>query len=114
MRQIPWICAVVAVSALLAVIGTVRSGDGPPGPTTKITVEGMNCPACAKKVADRLRRLESVADVQIDVDAGVVNVTPERGSSPSPRALWVAVEQARYKPVRLDSPSGTFTTTPKN
>lgn len=114
MRQIQWTRGAVAAAALLlAMIGTVRSDDGPPGPTT-ITVKGMQCPACAKKVADRLRRLKSVADVQIDVDAGVVNVTPESGASPSPRALWEAIEQARYKPVRLESPSGIFTTKPKN
>jgi copper chaperone CopZ len=115
MRQVSWICAVVAAAALLlAVIGTVRSGDGPPGPLTKITVEGMHCPGCAKKVANRLKQLSGVADIQIDVEAGVVNVTPASGSSPSPRALWEAVEQARYKPIRLDGPSGTFTTKPKN
>ena len=81
---------------------------------SKISVSKMHCPVCAKKITAKLKEITGVADAQADVKAGVVSVTPKKGKTLSPRALWEAVEQAKYTPTRLEGPSGTFKSKPKS
>jgi len=81
---------------------------------TSITVDGMHCPSCAKKIAAKLKVVSGVASVKADVTAAQMQVTATTGKGPSPKALWEAVETAGYKAVKLEGPSGTFTTKPKS
>jgi copper chaperone CopZ len=82
--------------------------------STVVHVENMHCAHCAQKIARRLYSVPSVVRVQTNVQAGTAIVTPQAARHPSPRALWEAVEQAGFKPVRLDSPLGTFTAKPQS
>lgn len=81
---------------------------------TSITVDGMHCPSCAKKIAAKLKVVSGVASVKADVSAAQMQVTASMGKEPSPKALWEAVETAGYKAVKLEGPSGTFTKKPKS
>jgi copper chaperone CopZ len=101
-----------AALALLALDQGLRAQA--PALATTITVEGMHCPSCAKNIADRLYQVPGVAAVQADVAASRLAVGPKAGQAPSPRALWEAVEQAGYRPVRLEGPAGTFTARPQS
>lgn len=98
------------VMAALAV-GALAEASGPP-PTT-ITVEGMHCQGCAKKIANRLQAVPGVAAIQADVPAARLTVSAKSQQAPSPRALWEAVERAGYKPTKLDGPAGSFTARPE-
>lgn len=80
--------------------------------TTAITVEGMHCPMCAKKIAKNLYRIRGVAAVQADVAKALIVVTPRSVGGPSPRAMWDAVEKAGYTPTKLHGPGGNFTEKP--
>ena len=93
--------AVVAVSAFAA------------EPVTTITVDGMHCPACAKKLSTKMQGLPGVASAAADAKAGVVTVTPKTRTNVSAKSLWELVEASGYKPTKLAGPSGTFTTKPK-
>ena len=81
---------------------------------TSITIDGMHCPSCAKKIAAKLKVVAGVDSVKADVNAAQMQVTAAPGKEPSPKALWEAVETAGYKAVKLEGPSGTFTTKPKS
>ncbi len=79
---------------------------------TTIVVNDMHCPACAQKIAARLYAVPGVLEVRADVPADTVYVIPQRSRQPSPRAMWVAVEQAGFKPLKLIGPAGQFTSKP--
>lgn len=79
---------------------------------TVITVEGMHCSMCAKKISGNLATVAGVETVSAQVEAGRMIVVSKAQQIPAPRALWDAVEKAGYRPVKLEGPSGTFTAKP--
>ncbi len=81
-------------------------------PYTWIFVEDMHCSNCAKKIARKLYNVSGVVKVQANVAKDYAVVTPQEGAQLSPRALWEAVEQAKFKPVKLQGPAGVFTKKP--
>ena len=81
-------------------------------PYTWIFVEDMHCSNCAKKIARKLYNVSGVVKVQANVPKDYAVVTPQEGTQLSPRALWEAVEQAKFKPVKLQGPNGIFTKKP--
>lgn len=83
-----------------------------PKPTT-ITIPEMDCPSCAKKIADKLVKVDGVAKAEADVKTKTIKVTPKPGLAPSPKELWEAVEKLEKTPTRLDGPGGVFTAKPK-
>lgn len=117
MRKI--VTNLLAPLALLAAVAGGRAAEPVPVqvPTpvpTRITVEGMHCMSCAKKIAAQVQAVPGVAAVQASVEASLLGVVPAARQNPSPRALWEAVEKAGYKPVRLEGPAGTFTSRPQS
>lgn len=82
-----------------------------PTPTT-ITVPDMHCMGCAKKMANKLSAVPGVAKVEANVEVTTLTVTPKVQQTPSPRALWEAVENAGYTPSKLAGPGGTFVKKP--
>ena len=101
---------VIAGLAML-ILGT-SLWAAPPAPTT-ITVEGLHCMGCAKKVANQLAGVPGVAKVQVNMATASFSVSA-KGKNPSPRLLWEAVERAGYKPVELAGPDGTFAAKPRD
>lgn len=81
---------------------------------TVITVDGMHCEGCAKKVAKKLEAVKDVASAKVDVKSNKATVAPSKDRSVSAKALWEAVETAGYTPTKLEGPSGTFTKKPKS
>ena len=80
---------------------------------TLIHVETMHCAGCAKKIAGKLQKVAAVDKVTADVEKKTMIVVAMR-SLPSPRSLWEATEAAGYKPTKIVSPRGTFTSKPKS
>lgn len=103
----------LSLLAFLALMAPSEQAAAAERPSQSIvTIEGMHCAACAKAVAGKLKRVANVAEAAVDAKTGLATVTPARGSQPSPRALWEAVEAGGYRPTRIDSPAGTFTSKP--
>ena len=82
-------------------------------PETILTIEGMHCVVCAKKVTKRLTGVSNVKSANVDTEKGTAVVTPADGKELSPKALWEAIEGAGFKPTELKGPAGTFTSKPK-
>lgn len=80
---------------------------------TAIHVTDMHCMSCAKKIAARLYPLSGVLRVHADVEKDIAYVVPQKTKSPSPKAMWEAVEKAGFKPLSMSGPGGKFTSKPK-
>jgi copper chaperone CopZ len=106
-KKFAWLLAIPVVALML--VGVAQAAE----PTlTTLTVPKIDCPSCAKKVADALEKVSGVASVKTDNKAGTAVVTPKRGADLSPRALWEAVEEVGKQPTKLVGPKGTFTSKP--
>ena len=72
-----------------------------------VRVDGASCPFCAFGLEKRLGHLEGVADVRLEMKAGKVIVTLQKGATVSEQALRQAVEEAGFTPREITfSPSG--------
>ena len=81
--------------------------------TTVVTISGLHCAGCAKKVAKKLESITHVASAAVDPKSGQATITPAKDKRVSPKAMWEAVETAGYKPTKLVGPDGEFTKKPK-
>jgi copper chaperone CopZ len=102
-------------SMLLAVGATLAVGqmaEAEEVQQTAILIGNMHCTECAKKIARGLYAVPGVVGVIADVKTNLAHVTPQKTKQPSPRALWEAIELAKFQPVKLVGPYGTFTSKP--
>lgn len=102
-------CSLFALSSFIAPQVDAAQPD-----LTWIFVEDMHCANCAKKIARKLYTVSGVVNVQANVSKNFAVVTPQAGKTLSPRALWNAVESAKFEPVKLQGPDGVYTAKPSN
>ncbi len=69
-----------------------------------VRVDGASCPFCAFGLEKRLGHLEGVADVRLEMKAGKVIVTLQKGATVSEQALRQAVEEAGFTPREISFP----------
>ncbi len=103
-------CSVI-VASLLVLSASERASAAQPG-LVLIQVKNMHCLDCAKKIARKLYVVPGVVSVKTYVKKNTALVTPQQRKTPSPRALWEAVEKAGFQPVKLVAPAGVFTSKP--
>jgi copper chaperone CopZ len=77
--------------------------------TIDLTVEGMSCGSCVKRVTQALQTLPGVGGVEVDLSSGHVQVSGELGQDEGP--LIGALAGAGYS-ARLASNSSISATTP--
>lgn len=104
-------CSVLAAGFATAFVSPILAAD-PPKPIS-IAIQDMHCAQCAKRISDRLQTVVGVKSVKIDIKAGTAVVTAHAAKSPSPKAMWEAVERAGFKPTKLQTASASFNTKPK-
>ncbi len=94
--------------------GCCAAADQPAPPakadaaTSKIAVDGMSCAGCAKTVGKAVSAVEGVESAVADVKTKTLTVVAKKGVTPSPKAMWEAVEKAGYMPTRIEGAAGTF------
>jgi len=78
----------------------------PPDSAQQIIVraDGVSCPFCAFGLEKRLGHLEGVADVKLEMKAGKVIVTLQKGARVSEQAVRQAVEEAGFTPREIIFP----------
>ena len=103
---------VVLVALLVSLSFAVAFAETTEKHYTWIFVDDMHCSNCAKKIARKLYTVSGVVKVQANVAKNYAVVTPQAGAQLSPRALWEAIEQAKFQPVKLQGPTGVFTSKP--
>src|ERR1700716_984788 len=88
--------AVILVTAVFAETAHAANRN-----QTVITVEGMHCKSCVKKMAAKLSEVPGVARAQGNVSESVMIVISEPDETPSPREMWEAREGAGFQPVKI-------------
>ncbi len=111
------ICAGVIAAGLLVVSLVDAQSKSTPAKKKKVTyttvqVVEMHCMSCAKKIAARLYKVGGVKEVRADVKTDRAYIIPSKKKAPTPYEMWVAVEKAGSKPVKMWGPAGTFTKRP--
>lgn len=97
------------VVASLSFAGSLAAAEAK---STVISIPGMHCDGCAKKVVTKVLEVGGVESASSSMETKTVKVTPNAGMSLSPKALWEAVEKAKKTPTKLVGPSGTFSSKP--
>ena len=66
--------------------------------TAQLTVEGMSCEGCAKRLREALERLEGVSAVAVVLDGGQVTIAYDPAVTTVP-ALREAIEETGFDAV---------------
>ncbi|MBX9578810.1 MAG: heavy-metal-associated domain-containing protein [Gemmataceae bacterium] len=101
-----------ATAALVLLSARGPAADPPPPPASTLTVPEMDCAGCAKKLGEKLAKVPGAAKVEYDVKGRTLKVTHKVNETPSPKALWEAVEKEDKAPSKLQVPGGTYTKKP--
>jgi copper chaperone CopZ len=67
----------------------------------RVQVDGLSCPFCAYGLEKKLRRVDNVAELEIQVDEGRAVVTPAPGTSVDLAQLERAVRDGGFTPREL-------------
>lgn len=62
----------------------------------ELTVRGMSCPLCSNNIDGRLKKVEGVSDVHINLETGLVTVTFTEGAAPTREAMAKAIKDAGF------------------
>lgn len=107
------LCLAMSIAFVVAASSQMTAAPAASKSTTTITLKALDCESCAKKVAAKLSEVRGVGDVKADIKSKTAIVTPKGNANLSPLQLWEAIEKAGKEPVKLEGPSGTFTSKPK-
>lgn len=109
MKKVSYLAVVVFLT-----VGGIASAQTPSPPVyTKVTLTELHCMGCAKRIAKKVNAVPGVAQMRVDLKAKTLYVIHKPGMTPSPRAVWVAIEEEEHTPVRMETPKGVFTEKPK-
>ena len=105
-RQIVVIFILMGSVVLASGMPLLAQESSPPDSPRQIIVrvDGASCPFCAFGLEKRLGRIEGVADVKLEMKAGKVIVTLEKGATVSEHALREAVDEAGFTPREITFP----------
>ncbi len=67
---------------------------------TVLTIRGMSCGHCARRVREALLKLPGLDSVQVDQPSGTATI---EGAVPEPATLRTAVEEAGYELASIGS-----------
>ena len=107
------LCVALTLALAACVTSQVWATPAASKTETTLTLKVLDCESCAKKVAAKLSEVRGVSDVKTDIKSKTAIVVPKGDATLSPLELWEAVEKAGKVPVKLEGPSGTFTSKPK-
>ena len=111
MKSIMKTCVALAIVAALAVVANAQA---PPPAYTRVVLDDIHCMGCAKKISGKVTAVPGVAEMRVDLKAKTIWAMHKPGMTPSPKALWDAVEAADHTPTRMDTPAGSLTSKPKS
>ncbi len=68
----------------------------------EVTILGMSCPFCAYGVEQKLRRLEGVTDLTVELSTGLATLTLEDDADISNEVLIRTVEDAGFEVAKIE------------
>lgn len=97
----PWLGALCVL--LLAAPASAQQAEGIPGAvfdttrTIRVQILGMSCPFCAYGVEQKLKRLEGVEELDVDLAPGIATLTMEEDADVSNQKLKDTVDDAGFE-----------------
>jgi len=86
-----------AFAALILALTRPALGQAPaPGDSLRLKVDGMVCSLCAYGVERRLKKIEHVEGVRVELDSGLVVLTLRPGTVVSDSVLTAEVRRAGF------------------
>ena len=104
---------VMAVAMLVGLAAAAGAQAQAPA-YTAIVLDDIHCMGCAKKISAKVTAVPGVAEMRVDLKAKTVWAIHKQGATPSPKALWEAVESADHTPTKMQTPTGTHTSKPQS
>lgn len=68
----------------------------------EVTILGMSCPFCAYGVEQKLKRLEGVTDLTVELSTGLATLTLEDDADVSNEVLVQTVEDAGFEVAKIE------------
>ncbi|NIP57818.1 MAG: hypothetical protein GWM92_17660 [Gemmatimonadetes bacterium] len=65
--------------------------------TIRVKILGMSCPFCAYGVEQKLKRLEGVNDLNVELQSGIATLTMSEGADVSNETLQRTVDEAGFE-----------------
>jgi mercuric ion binding protein len=96
--------------ALLALLGTMAptvaaqqkvAVEGPRPRQIQVTILGMSCPFCAYGVEQKLKKLEGVEDLKVELKTGLATLTLKEGVDIPNEELQKKVEDAGFEVAKI-------------
>lgn len=88
------ICSLMMCVLVIAAFGTAQTKNAK---SMKLDVAGLNCENCVKKVEKALKSVDGVSGVNVNLEAGTVDIANASTKKPSTQELMKAVADAGYK-----------------
>jgi len=76
------------------------------GPELSVKVDGLSCPFCAYGMEKKLKKLEGIQDLKIQVDKGMADLTFKRGASIDLDDIQARIRKGGFTPTKIH---GTLT-----
>ena len=67
----------------------------------EVTILGMSCPFCAYGAEQKLKRLEGVEELTVELEAGLATLTMVEGADVSNEVLQKTVEKAGFEVAKI-------------
>lgn len=67
----------------------------------QVKILGMSCPFCAYGVEQKLKKLDGVEQLTVELESGIATLTMEAGADVSNRTLKETVEDAGFEPAAI-------------
>lgn len=96
--------AVLALTVLAAPAGLAaqEAEEAEPAPRQiEVTILGMSCPFCAYGAEQKLKKLDGVEDLDVQLKTGVATLTLEEGADISNETLTRTVEEAGFEVAKI-------------
>lgn len=86
------------IQALLLALATAFMANAAmaAGPEYQIAVNGLSCPFCAYGIEKQLNRIEGVAALETNIEAGTVTITMEESQTLTQSRAEEAVDKAGF------------------
>jgi len=94
--MIPAALAVLLVALARPASGQAPAPAAPPGDSLRLKVDGMVCSLCAYGAERRLKKIEHVEGVTVELDSGLVVLTLRPGAAVSDSLLIAEVRRAGF------------------
>lgn len=103
-KEIKMIWKSVMAIALLFLTFPVYAADG--GPEISVKVDGMSCPFCAYGMEKKLKKLDGIRDLKIQVDKGVATLAFKQGATIDLDDIQARIRKGGFTPTQIN---GTLT-----